>query len=425
MKRVIAILLVLCLVPLSADAQWYLFPGNKKKQEQKKNQKAAADSAAVRDNAAGRDSTAYLFPGSFSGTSSTSEGTFSPDANDDDAFFLDFPSTINVALILPFKASSDKPSSNYLEMYCGALLALRDLGAAGTGIRLNVIDSSDGSRPLSKQDVEESDVIIGPVSYDDIRAALPMCGRRKMLISPLEPKTATLVDSCNVIQSPVPWTCQIDELVKWAGEDMQAGEELVVIFDNSPEGNGEQSAYLKRKLAESGLRYRRISSVDELEASRFRRYRVMIASDSDSFLTGAARSTAIAAARNGNITLYSTSRIRSSIGQNVTDLYNANTRLTAAYYIDYDSQAVKDFVLAYRALFNSEPGSFAFQGYDTMHYYVSMCAKYGRRWYRKLPDYSERGLQSDFRFDRMEGSGKINVAVRRIIYNSDLSTTLL
>ena len=82
-------------------------------------------------------------------------------------------------------------------------------------------------------------------------------------------------------------------------------------------------------------------------------------------------------------------------------------------------------MLAYRALFKGEPGSFAFQGYDTVHYFVTMRHDYGRRWYRRLPEYQEKGLQSDFRFDRRHGEGRENIAVRRVVYNSDLTTTLV
>ena len=38
-----------------------------------------------------------------------------------------------------------------------------------------------------------------------------------------------------------------------------------------------------------------------------------------------------------------------------------------------------------------------------------------------MPEYEEKGQQADFRF--REESGRINQAVRRIIYNPDLTLT--
>ncbi len=411
MKRFFTILTLLCLLQLSAEAQWYLFPGKKKRVETEKKEEAPkpvqpADSAVSPADSSAAEAAEELW-------------------------FFDTPSVINVCLILPLKAGSDTPSGNFLEMYGGALLALRDIGDTGVQVSLRVVDST--GEDISESVLAESDVVIGPVGYEDIVSTLPLCGR-KMLVSPLEPRTAALAgQGDNVIQAPVPWTRQIDEMLDWLREDMNFGDEIIVLRENSPTQTGEQSSYLLSKLQEKGLRYKPMQSPDELrgEDGEFigpmggGKYRILIASDSDSFIASSVRSTGIAAALNGNIVLYSTSRVRNCVGPDVLDLYNANTRLTAAYHIDYDSPSVKAFVLSYRALYGSEPGSFAFQGYDTMHYFVKMCAEYGRRWDRRLPERSERGLQSDFRFEKSESRGRVNQAVRRIIYNKDLSTSLL
>ena len=93
--------------------------------------------------------------------------------------------------------------------------------------------------------------------------------------------------------------------------------------------------------------------------------------------------------------------------------------------MDYNSQDVRNFVLSYRALFKSEPGSFAFQGYDLVNYFVGSCERWGKRWSKKLSGQSFRGLHSDFVFDSSFGNGKVNKGVRRIVYDKNLSTTLL
>ena len=111
-------------------------------------------------------------------------------------------------------------------------------------------------------------------------------------------------------------------------------DELYVIRDASEKGFGEQARYLIDRLNNKVLRYRTVASVSDIAFQEGRTYRILIASDSDAFLTGATRAAAIEAARNRDIILYSTSRIRSTIGTNVNDLYNTKTRLTASYYID-------------------------------------------------------------------------------------------
>lgn len=395
MKKIVTIVLALCLLHTAADAQWYLFPGGRPG-----NQTVQTGPEESRPQ--------------WQDERNEEEGTES---------FFSIPSEISVTLALPIGADSENPSSNFLEMYGGALLAVRDLGEEGMKIRFRLVDTASGS--LSRQDIESSDIIIGPVSYDEMLAALPLCGENSMLISPLDPRTAELASSSQVIQAPSSWKSQIDELADWVQEELRPEDELVVIRDPSESGRNEQRDYLINRLHSKVLSFRIVKSVSDIAFEEGRTYRIIVASDSDSFLTGATRAAAIEAARNRDIILYSTSRIRSTIGGNVNDLHNTRTRLTASYYIDYDSRKVKDFVLAYRALFKGEPGSFAFQGYDTVHYFVTMRHDCGRRWYRRLPEYREKGLQSDFRFDRRQAEGRENIAVRRVVYNSDLTTTLV
>lgn len=407
MKRIIVILTLICMLPVCADAQWYLFPGNKKKQ---KNQKEEVKEAVIPSTpevpadtlAAGIDS-----------------------VDTEDLFVFDRPSLIQISLILPLQASSENPSSSFLEMYSGALLALRDLGDEGLKLRLKVIDSSTADLEGNSEIISESDVVLGPVSYNNILKTLPHCDRHQMLISPLEPKSAALTDSCNVIQAPSSWTSQVDDLICWLEEDLVIGDEVIVLKDNSEKGFGEQSRRMISQLEQRQLRYREVSSLEGLGIEDNITYRVLIASDSDAFITRSVRSAGISAELKKQVVLYTTSRVRNCVDSNVADLYNANTRMTAAYHVDYDDEAVKRFVMAYRAVFKSEPGSFAFQGYDTMMYFVKMCDEYGRRWHKKLPEKSERGLQSDFRFSEEEGNGRANIAVRRVVYNKDLTTTLL
>lgn len=406
MKKFITIALVLCLLHTGAAAQWYLFPGARANENE-------------REETAGEEQNLRLRPVPGAPARQETDMEIEDDFPD---FGFNRRSVITVTLALPVNADSEKPSSNFLEMYGGALLALRDLGDEGVRTRLRLVDTASGNG-LTAGDIENSDVIIGPVTYDEILSALPMCGDR-MLISPLDPKTAELAAGSGVIQAPSSWASQVDELVDWVQEELMPEDELIVIRDPSKSGSGEQSDYLMSRLHGKVLDFRIVKAVSEINFVEGRTYRILIATDSDAFLTGAARAAAIEAARNRNIILYSTSRIRSTIGSNVNDLYDTRTRLTASYYIDYDSRKVKDFILAYRALYKGEPGSFAFQGYDTVYYFVSMCRDYGRRWQRRLPESPMRGLQSDFSFDRRKGGGRENVAVRRVVYNSDLTTSL-
>jgi len=412
MKKVCTLLLLLCSLSVSACAQWYLFPGKKKQQQTETpadSMTAFRDSLLMRDAQTQQDSTVLA-------DSLSAEAVVL-----DDVFMLDIPSVIHIGLVLPLQASEAKPNTNFLDLYSGALLALRDLGATGLQADLKVFDSADGKIAVPTSLIDESDVILGPVGYDEMLQALPQCTPGKVLISPLEPKTAPLAADHPMVQAPAPWTAQIDELVHWMGQEILPGAPVYVVRDTATVIQGEQSAYLIARLQDRMVNYKSVVSVREIPFEKNRPVNVLIASDRDNFITSTVKFLGIEGARNGNVTLYGTSRIRTN-GTAQTDLHHLNAHLTSAYFIDYDDPAVEKFILAYRALFQNEPGSFAFQGYDAMHYFVSICARYGRQWYKKLPYYDERGLQSDFRFN--EETPRVNQAVRRIVYHPDLTTSV-
>ena len=404
MKRFSILALLVCALSLNACAQWYLFPGKQKQ----------ADTTKV-------DSMRNYRPDSVAKQTATVPQDSVVTAEvpvQEDIYELDLPRVIRIGLVLPLQASSQKPSENFLDFYSGALLALRELGAAGLQVDLQVYDSADSKTAVPQSLIDESDVIIGPVSFDELQQAAEQC-RGKVLISPLEPRAAQLAESGPVVQAPSAWNAQVDEMVQWIREELPFGDVLYVVRDSSALASDGQAAYLLEQLRDRGVRYQSVLSLEEIPFDSEKKIRVTVASDQDNVNTAAVRGLGIEGARSGNVIFYGTARMRTN-GTSQTDLHNMEARMALSYFIDYDDPAVRKFILTYRSLFQGEPGSFAFQGYDTTHYFVTMCARYGRQWHKKLADYGEKGLQSDFRFK--PDPARINQAARRVVYKRDLST---
>lgn len=408
MKKAIIISVILLLSCASASAQWYLYPGN--------NRKNTSDVPELPDTSVQQDSLTVSDDAGIAITENTGDAIR-------EAYESDIPDVLNVALVLPFQTGTT-PNANFLEMYSGALLAVKDFGESGGKVKLTVLDETDAETPLSAGILEENHLVVGPVNMDDILVGTENCPWDRYLISPLEPKAAALVDSCRIVQIPVHWKCQVDNLVSWLRKDAERDDQLVIIKDSDEKGIGEQTEYLLSQLAGLGKRFQTVSSPNEIQVSKSGITRCVIASERDPFINTTARGLSVLTAKHENLILYGTSKVRNSSGMSIDYLYNLNTHYTAAYFIDYENAETKDFVLAYRALFKNEPGSFAFQGYDTMHYFLNICAKYGVQWYKKLPDFSERGLQCDFSFTDSDTVGRTNSAVRRVILGKDLSATL-
>lgn len=335
---------------------------------------------------------------------------------------------ISAALILPFNAQK-QPNDNNLDFYSGVLMAVRDLKAQGINTDLSVYDAAGGVIPVTEEKMNDCDVILGPISTTDITSTLKIAGSRTPLVSPLEPKAADLVAVYgNLIQAPSSTDAQCEDIIAWLKEENRKGDAVLLMTEKGSSRTAAANA-LANALANSGLTYSTISygllegrdiSARIMEhATETNTVRIVVASESEAFVNDVVRNANLVAHRKRQVALYCTSRVRSFETIEVENLHNTNLHTSLSYYVDYDSPKVQKFVMAYRALFNTEPGPFAFQGYDTASYFCTMCSKYGKRWMDKLGYGRDSGLQSDFEFRRTESGGYVNTAVRRILYEPD------
>lgn len=351
-----------------------------------------------------------------------------------EGFFYAGKKDITAALIMPFNAAKT-PNENNLEFYSGVLMAANDLKSEGINVDLSVYDAVGGNIPVTSDKLGSCDVVIGPISTADLSSTLRISPSGTPIISPLEPKAVELARAYdNLIQAPSSSENQSEDLVDWLAEDYRTGDRIVLLTEKNATRTAAANV-LVEKLQASGLPFttlsygllegRNVAGNIESPASGGT-IRLVVASESEAFLADVARNANRLVVRNNRrdkVALYSLSRIRSFDTIEVEYLHNANLHVSISYFVDYDDPAVQKFLLKYRALFNAEPGPFAFQGYDTAYNFIKMASKYGRRWPDKLDTETMKGLQSNFSFDRR--GGNVNKAVRRIVYGQDFSIKLV
>ena len=335
---------------------------------------------------------------------------------------------VTATLLLPMKANGISSSWSNMDFYSGVLLAVNDISQNGTDVDLRVHDITDGKIEACRNDIRISDFVIGPVSSRDLGNTL-MAEPSHMIISPLDPKAEELVaTNPNMIQAPTPHKVQYDDLVSWMKEDMAVNDRVIVI---SEKGGRQTEAVteMKRSIDSSGLAYRTFSysilegrdvlvPLKELMADDGSN-RVLIASESEAFVNDVVRNLNLMIHQKYNVVLYAASKIRSFDTIEVENFHKTNLHVSLTYYIDYDDPRVKNFLLKYRALFNTEPSQFAFQGYDIASYFMEMNAKYGNRWPEMLEKEEKAMLQSSFRCVKSADGGYTNHGVRRIVYGND------
>lgn len=340
---------------------------------------------------------------------------------------------VTMTLILPLKAGEEKYSRNNMDFYSGVLLAVKDLSEKGISTVLNVYDSSDQSHPVTIEDIQDSDIVLGPVSSGDLKRFMTAVPAENMVISPLDQRAEPLSGSySNFIQAPTPHKAQYTDLLSWIKEDLNEGDKVFVISEKGARQT-EASVLMNTAIDSSGINYipysynilegrdviKPLTALMTPEATN----RVFIASESEAFVNDVVRNLNILIHNKMNIVLYAPSKIRSFDTIEVENLHNVSAHVSLAYYIDYDNPEVQDFILKYRALFNTEPTQFAFQGFDAAEYFVTLCSRYGNHWYRKLDETRQSMLQSTFDFHEKENGGFVNQGIRRIVYGPKWSVS--
>ena len=334
---------------------------------------------------------------------------------------------VDVTLMLPLKASSGG-SKNTMDFYSGVLMALRDLGDEGVRTDVHVYDISAGGDKVTAEDIDSTDLIIGPVSSGEVNRYLSMIPEGTAMISPLDPRVEKMArNHKEIVQVPTPHEYQYKDLVNWLKEDLTPVD--TVIFFTEKDFASSVGKQLKEIVDSAHIAYNSFSytilegrDITEPLTSIMTATgvnRVIIGSDNEAFVNDVIRNLNLLVYNKLNIMLYGTSKIRSFETIEAENFHNTSMKVSLGYHIDYDNALVKNFLLKYRALFNTEPTQYAYQGYDIARYFISLCFRYGNRWPEMLEQSEMEMLQSSFRFDTIEEGGHINTGVRRIAYGKD------
>lgn len=347
------------------------------------------------------------------------------------------PEKIRAVLMMPFASQSETPKTGSIDFYCGALMAARQAGENGTDIDISVYDTDGGVLPITREKLYESDIVIGPVSPAELTGVLEKCPEKTKIISPLDHKAEYLASShMNFIQAPTSNLILYEDLAKWIKEETKDTAERVIVIYEKGSRDIQELSVMNTILQKDGIRFSSFSysilegrdiqeplmSMMNIEAAN----RVLVMSESEAFVNDVVRNLNLLIHSEYEVILYGPSKIRSFDTIEVDNLHNTRLHTSLAYYVDYENEEVKEFIRKYRALYNTEPTPYAFQGYDIAAYFIKLYSEHGASWEKYLESENCKMLQADFDFMKArENGGFVNSGVRRIVYGPDYSISLV
>jgi len=350
--------------------------------------------------------------------------------------------TYTVSLVLPFGASRSSVSADagQMDFYSGALLAFEELkrNRGYDKYRLRVVDLKEWSSVpdmISGSDIEESDLIVGPVSREDL-SYVAEYGREKRIpvVSPLDVRTEPMAaDNPYLFIFPASASTANTHLYNEFSE-CPSQEHLVVIYETGTSGKPIVSDVISA-LDSAGVTYRKFdygildgrNVLDHLlgSADTTDVYKVMVASENEAFVADALRNLNVLANQNFKLSVYGFPKWRNFESVETENLHTLNTHI-CGYYVDYTDVRVSYFVKRYENVFHTSPSPFAFQGYDIMTYFLTSMEEYGAVFPVKINGITSELAQSDVRFVPVSPAGGFrNEAVREMVYRPGWRTEIL
>ncbi|HIZ85821.1 MAG TPA: LysM peptidoglycan-binding domain-containing protein [Candidatus Coprenecus stercoravium] len=350
-------------------------------------------------------------------------------------------SIYRISVVLPFNAArlTDGINAYTADFYAGILTAasiLKEDGLFGN-FAIDAVDLTEygSSWEMTASGVlSNSALIIGPISERDLQPVASFARSRHIpTVSPLDIRTTALADGNPYLfifppQAELATAHQADKIAARTATDTSIS--VTVIYEQGYEMSDNVRQTLSeldnREVAYRTFSYdflsgRGIDSTMSRSLSEDRLNLVIIPSMSEAFITDALRNlNLIKSSYDYRIEVYGMSRWKSfeTIEQNY--FHALDLRLALSYYIDYNNPETIEFINRYRAAFNTEPSSFAFQGYDILTFFVKAMSGYGKDFTSRITGERKSLLQSDVLFlPSATGSGYVNRAFKDICFTKN------
>lgn len=339
-----------------------------------------------------------------------------------------------VAVVLPFDVAGGG-SINYMDFYCGAFLAADSLCQQGIPITLKVVDCAQQDSSIVEQ-LEGADLIIGPVTLQQQQMLQQFSIDHKIpIVSPLDTKCATLAEA-NPYFFTIPSTreTQIDNLISTLAEDEDG--DIVIFYNKESQSDLSYFEQIEKALIHKGLRFEKrsygilqgrvITEKLKKEMGDGRYKKVIIASEDEAFASDVVRNMALLGLDGTALSIYGSAKLRNFETIDASTLYRLSYHFSTSFYVDYTDETTRSFVANYRALYNTEPTPYAFQGYDILYYFISTMNELGDNFMDFVTYYPKNMLQNRFSFKRgNEESGLTNMGTRDVRFQSDNTISIL
>lgn len=299
-----------------------------------------------------------------------------------------FEQKFQISVVMPFCGKDLMENPNHKnasignacrQYYEGFLLAMDSFKRAETPIEIRVFDTKRDSttfqRILEKKEIQNSDLIVGPVLKEGNELMLGFCNKNKIYhISPFLTLTKSKIDNPYLI-SVYPDLNYYGDFILNHIQDM--GEENANIVVLTGKDNNDKVLSARILALKSKYPLCTIKSIDISKYTDFKSAyklgkpnRVIISSENE-FLVGSALRYLNDSNSFIDIEVFGLRKWLEFKSLNIPQFERLNVKIISPFYFDYTDSSTKLFIERYRELYNTEPTEYAVTGYEQATYFMS------------------------------------------------------
>ncbi len=417
-------------------------PLKEKKAEEKPNAAASNGQApAVKDDAKKKEEATHTGAAdSYKNKEAAAVKPFKSQA--DTLFLLMKKDKYNVALFAPFHfegadniepekiardlASFPAKSEMAVQFYAGFRMAMDSMKKKGLNVQLFVydIDDSDSSRVLEvlrKPEMAEMNLIVGPLSSNMFLMVAKYAQKKGIpVVSPVSQQNRILLNNDCVSKMIPSVTTQLEEEAAFIA-DKYKGANTILISNSNPKeaqhinifrtrfnelrGASSSADSLHQVKGSEGLT--KILSADKVNV-------LVLPSNSQAYITDMLR-TLNTLLDKYQIVVFGMQSWSGFANLDYDYLNKLQLHYAVNSFVDYDKDATVSFVKNFRILSGTEPGPYAFHGYDAGIFYLNALNTFGVNFEKRLSTLKWTGTQSAFDFYKTSSeSGYENRAVNLV-----------
>ena len=324
-------------------------------------------------------------------------------------FYLNDAESINVADHYNWKDLTQLRSMTFIQFYEGFMMSVDSLSEKGLKMHLWVYDVTEDTlvlkNILNKPEMKQMDLIIGPVFGNCFRLASGFAKKNQIcIVNPFSSRPSIVKNNPYVFKLTPSDNFQYEHLITYLIDSIPKANILFV--KNSAQDNLAEKTFSEiytrqaalKNIPASYLKSGVCKSYDmeciRKKLSDERPNVIMALFEGEAPVSNFVRN--LNEMEGYDIRIFGLPSWNNYDNVEIEYLQKLQLHLYEPNFIDYTEPAVKKFILQFRSLYKTEPGLYAFCGFDIATYFLSALRDYGADFYKHCQTFN--GLETTFNF---------------------------